>query len=120
MSSAAEGVVQAVVHVDDASAERQRLALGNVASLLDDMGVDIAEVEIACTGPAISALAASSELLGELSALRRREVALLACRNSMVAAGILSDDLLSGATVVSSGIAHLVRRQHDGWAYVRL
>lgn len=119
MPPTSEGAVRVVVHVDDASADRQHLALGNVTNLLDDVGPGDTEVEIVFNGPAISALSKSSELLRELSALRARGVVLLACKNSMVAADISSDDLLSGATVVPSGISHLVRRQHDGWAYVR-
>lgn len=119
MPAQSDDRLRVVVHVDEARPDRQRLALGNVANLLDDVGAGGAEVEIVFNGPAISALTASSELLGELSSLPARGVALLACNNSMVAAGISSDDLLSGATVVPAGISHLVRRQLDGWAYVR-
>jgi len=119
MSPTADGAIRVVVHVDEASGDRQRLALGNVANLLNDIGEDLAVVEIVFNGPAISALRAGSELLDELSALRTRGVGLLACNNSMVAAGISSDDLLPGAVVVPAGISHLVRRQQAGWAYVR-
>ncbi|MGC9220475.1 MAG: DsrE family protein [Solirubrobacteraceae bacterium] len=119
MLPAAEGPVRVVVHVDDASADRQRLALGNVANLLADVGPGDAAVEIVFNGPAISAVTASSALSGELSSLRARGVEILACHNSMVAVGIKSNDLFSGATVVPSGISHLVRRQRDGWAYIR-
>lgn len=119
MPSTREGAVRVVVHVDDACADRQRLALGNVANLLDDVGDDAAELEVVFNGPAISALTAGSDLMADLSTLQARGVALLACRNSMVAAGISSEDLTPGVAVIPSGISRLVRRQHDGWAYVR-
>ena len=119
MSPTTEGAVRVVVHVDDASSDRQRLALGNVANLLDDVGAEDAEVEVVFNGPAISASTKSSELMGELSALRARGVGFLACHNSMVAGGISREDLTPGVDIVPSGISHLVRRQHAGWAYVR-
>jgi len=108
-----------VVHVDEASVNRQHLALGNVANLLDDVGPAGAEVEIVFNGPAISALTVESALVEDLSALRTRGVGLLACHNSMAAAGFSSGDLMIGVSVIPAGISHLVRRQHDGWAYVR-
>lgn len=119
MAPSAQDAVRAVVHVDDASAERQHLALGNVTNLLDDAGARGAEVEVVFNGPAILALTGTSPLVADLSALRARGVGLLACSNSMAATGLSSADLVPGVTVVPSGISHLVRRQHDGWAYVR-
>ncbi|MGC8627077.1 MAG: DsrE family protein [Acidimicrobiales bacterium] len=110
---------RAVVHVDDADLQRQRLALGNVANLLADTDMAGARVEVVFNGPAISALAVGSVLAADLSALAARGVGLLACSNSMAAAGISNAGLVPGVTVVPSGISHLVRRQHDGWAYVR-
>jgi len=111
--------LRAVVHVDEASVERQHLAIGNVANLLDDIGAAGAQVEIVFNGPAISALTLQSALAGDLAALRARGVGLVACHNSMAAAGLSSGDLMIGVSVTPSGISHLVRRQHDGWAYVR-
>jgi intracellular sulfur oxidation DsrE/DsrF family protein len=70
-------------------------------------------------GPAISALTVESALAADLSALRVRGVGLLACNNSSVAAGLSSDNLLTGVSVIPSGISHLVRCQHERWAYVR-
>jgi intracellular sulfur oxidation DsrE/DsrF family protein len=114
-----DDAMRVVIHVDDPSPERQRLALGNARNLLDDVGEDAVAVEIVFNGPAISALSVGSEFSDELVSLQTRGVELLGCHNSMVAAGLLREDLLVGATVVPSGIAHLVRRQGDGWAYVR-
>lgn len=108
-----------MVHVDDINVECRRLALGNVANLLADTATTGARVEIVFNGPAISALTAGSTLAADLSVLVARTAGLLACNNSMAAAGISSADLVPGVTVVPSGISHIVRRQHDGWTYVR-
>lgn len=108
-----------VVHVDEAGVDRQRLALGNVGNLLADVGAANVAVEVIFNGPAIFALRAGAALAPELAALHARGVDLLACHNSMVATGLDPQDLLAGVTVIASGISHLVRRQGEGWAYVR-
>lgn len=119
MADSIEDALRVVIHVDDPSLDRQRLALGNVRNLLDDVGEDGVVVEIVFNGPAISALTMGSDLSSELVTLQTRGVDLLACHNSMVRAALERGDLIVGATVVPSGISHLVRRQYDGWAYVR-
>lgn len=114
-----EATTCVVVHVDEAGVDRQRLALGNVGNLLADVGEGNVAVEVVFNGPAISALRAGSPLAPELAAVHARGVGLLACQNSMVATGLHPEDLLAGVTVIASGISHLVRRQGEGWAYVR-
>lgn len=111
--------LRVVVHVDEASIDRQRLALGNVANLLNDLGDANAEVEVVLNGPSISAATKGTELSGGLKLLGARGVTFLACSNSMHAAGIEVGDLDDVFGVVAAGITHLVRRQHEGWAYVR-
>jgi len=111
--------LRVVVHVDEARPDRQHLALGNVANLLEDVAAAGVLVEVVFNGPAISALAVGSALAGDLAALRARGVVLLACNNSMIAAGLAIGDLMVGVTAIPSGISHLVQRQHDGWAYIR-
>jgi len=112
-------IVSVVVHVDDASANHQRLALGNVANLLDDLGAEDSMIEVVFNGPSISALILGSKWAPEVAELTARGVGFVACSNSMTAARISSSDLIPGVTVVPSGISHLVRRQREGWAYVR-
>jgi intracellular sulfur oxidation DsrE/DsrF family protein len=111
--------VRVVIHLDDADIERQRLASDNVMNLLDDEGIASADIEVVFNGVAIWALTDQSALSAELARLRARGVVLLACKNSMRNAGISVDQLVPNVTVVSSGISHLVRRQHERWAYIR-
>jgi intracellular sulfur oxidation DsrE/DsrF family protein len=108
-----------VVHVDESSPDRQHLALGNAVHLLDELGEQEVACEIVFNGPAITAAKAESALASQLAGLAARGVGLIACANSMATAAIPREDLAPGFTVVASGIAHLVRRQHKGWAYIR-
>ena len=45
---------------------------------------------------------------------------ILTCGNSMRSAGMEDKDLAPGVGAVPAAIAHLARRQWDGWAYARL
>ena len=46
-------------------------------------------------------------------------VRFVACRNAMAAQHLTAADLAPGVTVVPFGIVELVRRQEQGWAYVK-
>jgi len=111
--------VRVVIHIDDADIERQRLASGNVMNLLDDEALASADIEVVFNGAAIWALTGRSALSAELTPLQARSVVRVACNNSMRKAGISVDQLVPNVIVVSSGISHLVRRQHERWAYIR-
>jgi intracellular sulfur oxidation DsrE/DsrF family protein len=106
-----------VIHVDDPA--QAPVALRNVANLLEDLGDEGVQVEVVVNGLGLSVLTKGSPVTDSVESLRSRGVALLACRNSMVAAGIQPEDLLEGIQIIPAGITHLVRRQHEGWAYVR-
>lgn len=108
-----------VIHVDEAGPDRQRLALGNVANLLHERGPEAVTVEVVTNGPGIGAVVSSSPVAVEVGRLLAQGVTVLACANSLRSQGVLPGDLLAGVAVVPSGISHLVRRQVEGWAYVR-
>ena len=42
-----------------------------------------------------------------------------ACRNTLSARHLTPADLLPSATTVDSGVAEIVRRQEQGWAYIK-
>ncbi len=108
-----------VVHLDESDPNRQRLAVANLANLLDDLGDQQVVAELVANGPGLDAVLTTSTIGAELDALMVRGVAILACANTLRARHRSTADLLPGTEVVPAGISHLVRRQHEGWAYVR-
>jgi len=70
-------------------------------------------------GPALTVALTGAPTAAALSDLLARGVIVAACENSMRSAGVTAEQLADGARIVPSGIAQLVRRQRDGWAYVR-
>ena len=91
------------------SAANARAALG-----------DATAIEVVVQGPGVLLLAAGSLAKDAIDDARLRDVHLLACGNSMRSAGLEEADLAPGVGSVPAAIAHLARRQWDGWSYARL
>ncbi|MHB1931109.1 MAG: DsrE family protein [Acidimicrobiales bacterium] len=107
-----------VVHLDEAEGAKQTAVLRNVGHLLDEMGPDLS-VELVAHGPGIGVCLTDSPLLDTVTALMEREVTVVACENTMRMKDIPADRLITGVVTVPAGVAELVRKQQDGWAYVR-
>ena len=95
-------------------------ALQSAANLLAEIGPT--PVEVVVQSGAVGGLVADhpqastlAERLAGLSTVR-----VLACRNALRAHGVPEDALSPGVGVVPAGIARVVERQRDGWAYVRV
>jgi intracellular sulfur oxidation DsrE/DsrF family protein len=43
----------------------------------------------------------------------------VACQNTMAAQKLTPPDMLAGIGYVPSGVVELIKRQRDGWAYLR-
>jgi intracellular sulfur oxidation DsrE/DsrF family protein len=108
-----------VVHLDEADPARQRLALANVANLLADLGPAGVPVELVVNGPGLDAALQGSALAPELAGLQGRGVVVAACANTLAARGLDRRALLPEVQVVPAGVGELVRRQWEGWAYLR-
>ena len=93
-------------------------ALRNVRNTAADLGPD-AEVALVAHGPGIGLVTGETGLQDQVEELVKEGVQVLACRNTMTRLQIPEDRLLPRVEIVTSGIGELVRRQHEGWAYVR-
>lgn len=94
-------------------------AIGSVRNLLKALGPDHVEVEVVAHAAGINLLvAAANNYTAELTELSKEGVRFAACENSMRANHLTKADLLPFATPVDSGVAELVRRQHEGYSYV--
>lgn len=105
-------------HLNDGLPEKQGQALTNIENLLRD--IPDVRVELVVQGAALPLAVAASTRFGEaLAALQERGVTVAVCRNSMKAMNVREEELVPGAEVISSAVGELVRRQQEGWAYVK-
>lgn len=105
--------------LDEGEEHKQESVLGNVSHLLDDLGEDRTVVELVCHGPGLTLLTGETGFAQQVATLVTRGVAMAACSNTMQARGVPRERLLPSVTIVSSGVGEIVRRQQEGWQYVR-
>ncbi len=105
-------------HFNDADPGQQRTALRNVANLRAEMSA--IPIEIVIQGDALNLVVASqSQWAGELASLQNQGVSVAVCLNTMKARHVEERELVPGTTVVPSAVGELVRRQHEGMAYIK-
>lgn len=107
-----------VFHLDEDGSDKHEAFVRNVANLLDYLEED-ATIELVAHGPGIGICLADSPQAEAVRALVERGVLVAACENTLRARSIGLDQLAVGVTTVPAGIGELVRRQRQGWAYVR-
>lgn len=107
-----------VVHLDEEGEDKYRAVLRNVGNLVTDLGDEVM-VELVAHGPGIGVCLTDSSLAEDLQGLMGRGVVVMACENTLEMKGIARDRLAAGVATVPSGVGELVRKQQQGWAYVR-
>jgi intracellular sulfur oxidation DsrE/DsrF family protein len=64
-------------------------------------------------------LKAESKVADRLAQALDNNVGLLACENTMTNTKVSRDDMYGGIAYVKAGVTHLMKRQQEGWAYIR-
>ena len=115
-----QGTKQRVVfQVSDADPGKWNLALNNARNVQADLGKDNVEIEVLAYGPGLSMLKADSKVADRLAKALDSGVALLACENTMRNTNVGKEQMYYGIKYVEAGVTHLMKRQREGWAYIR-
>lgn len=108
-----------VLQVSDGDPAKWNLALNNARNILHDLGRDNVSVEIVAYGPGLPMLKADSKVADRLAQALDQSVTLLACENTMRNTKVKRADMYGGIAFVKAGVVHIMKRQREGWAYVR-
>jgi intracellular sulfur oxidation DsrE/DsrF family protein len=108
-----------VFQVSDNDPAKWRLTLNNATNVQSDLGKDNVQIEIVAYGPGLEMLKAESKVADRLAGALDHDVGLIACENTMANTHVTKDDMYSGIAYVKAGVTHIMRRQREGWAYVR-
>ncbi len=65
-------------------------------------------------------LADTSKITKQIRRRRNRHMKFLVCNNSLVGVNRPSIDLIKGVEVINSALIHLVQRQQQHWAYIKM
>ena len=120
LPAAAQTAKQRVIfQVSDNDPAKWNLALNNARNVQQDLGKDNVEIEIVAYGPGLGMLKAESPVAARLAAALDASVGLLACENTMQNTKVTRADMYGGIRYVQAGVTHLMKRQQEGWAYIR-
>ena len=108
-----------VFQVSDNDPAKWNLALNNARNVQADLGKANVQVEIVAYGPGLAMLKAESPVSARLAEALDGNVGLLACVNTMKNTKTTKSDMYGGIGYVQAGVTHIMKRQKEGWAYIR-
>lgn len=112
------GPYKAIFQVSDADPQKWNLTLNNAANAAKELGKDTV-IEIVAYGPGIGMLKAGSAVEARLQETMAAGFAVLACQNTMRGQHLEPKDMIPKVGYVPSGVGQLIRRQAEGFAYIR-
>ena len=108
-----------LIQVSDYDPRVWGLALANARNVRHDLGPDKVEIEIVVYGPAIRMLEMDSDWRDRVTQVIDEGIRVVACENTMKSMKLTRNDMLGGVEFVKTGLAHIMKRELEGWAYAR-
>lgn len=110
---------RAVFQVSDADPKKWSLTLGNVKNAQEGLGAANVTIEIVCYGPGVNMLKADSEVAARVQETMQAGINVFACQNTMRGMHLQPTDMVDKIGFVPAGVVEVIKRQTEGWAYVR-
>jgi uncharacterized protein len=108
-----------VMQVSDADPAKWNLALNNVKNVQQMIGADKVDAEIVVYGPGIGMLKMDSSVAGRIEEAKKANVKIVACENTMKAMKLTKEDMLPDSSYVPAGVVEIMKKQKEGYAYIR-
>ncbi len=108
-----------VLQVSDNDPVKWNLALNNARNAQSDVGKQNIDIEIVAYGPGINMLKMEATTANRVSDAIKSGISIVACENTMTAQKINKDDMNASISYVPAGVIQLMKRQQEGWAYIR-
>ena len=110
---------RALFQVTDNDPARWNLILNNIANLRDGVGSEGAEIELVAYGPGLLMLKADSPVKERVAEALKSGVHVNACQHTMHGMKLVPADMLPEIGYVPSGVVEVMKKQQQGWAYIR-
>jgi uncharacterized protein len=108
-----------VIQVSDADTGKWNLALNNAKNVQNAFGADKVAIEIVAYGPGIGMLKLDSAVANRIDESKKAGIEIVACQNTMKNMKLTADDMLPNTSYVPSGVVELIKKQKEGYAYIR-
>lgn len=108
-----------IFHINEE--DKWETVLSNATNLWNDLGKDMLEIIILVNGKAVQSYIKENERLKnkKVESLLENNVRFQACHNALRGNDLTESDIHSFVEVVPAGVSELVKRQHEGYAYIK-
>ncbi|MBZ0094528.1 MAG: DsrE family protein [Sulfuricella sp.] len=108
-----------VFQVSDGEPQKWYLTLSNVKNVQQDLGIKNVQIEIVVYGPGLDMVLLETEIAEKIDEAVSRGVKIVACENTMIGRKLTRADMYPSVGYVKAGVVELMKRQRQGWAYIR-
>ncbi len=108
-----------VIQVNEDDGKKWMAVLVNIRNIQAELGAKNVVVAVVAIGPGLGMLTAESVAANDVQDALKTGVEFVACGNSMQAQHVARDDLVDGVKVAKAGYVELMKRQQQGWSYLR-
>ena len=108
-----------VYQVSDNDPGKWGLTLNNAQNVQTDLGAETVDQEIVVYGPGIGMLKADSPVAQRIASALKAGIKVVACETTLKAMKLDHADMLPNIGYVPAGVVELMRKQQQGYAYIR-
>ncbi|WP_032121500.1 DsrE family protein [Clostridium amazonitimonense] len=107
-----------IFHLDEN--EKLPLVMSNALNLKKNIEGEEVNIEIVVNALAVkSFISEDNKYYERLKDLKSKNIRILLCKNSLKTYGIKEEELLEEIEVISSAVEYMVRKQYEGYAYLK-
>lgn len=117
--TAAPPANRVVIQVNEDDVKKWNTVLANIRNIQADLGRDQVRIAVVAISYGLGMLTADSLSANGVQDALATGVEFIACGNSMQAQQVTQQDLIEGVTVARAGYVEIMRRQQQGWIYLR-
>lgn len=118
-SQASQEMQKVVFQVSAGDPKIWNLTLNNAKNVQQELGAKNVDIEIVAYGPGIGMLKFDYAVANRIDEAVAEGVKVVACENTMKALKLTKDDMLSSTGFVPAGVIELMKKQKEGYAYIR-
>ena len=93
--------------------------LNNIRNAQAEPGRENTEIELLAFGPGVGMLMAKADVAGRVGEVVKGGVSVVACENTVRGQNLSRERMHELVRYAPSGVAHLIRRQSEGYACIR-
>jgi len=108
-----------VIQINEDGVRKWNDVLVNIHNIQVELGAKNVAIAVVAIGPGLGMLTAESLAANGVQDASAAGVEFVACGNSMKAQKVAKEDLIEGVTISVAGYVELMKRQQQGWVYLR-